>query len=244
MDSMGVFYQQKRLNVRALGSDETIRALSKEWFRKVSKYRYSYHFSWLGIPIIQFPQDLVAMQEIIWTVKPDAIIETGVAHGGSLLFYASMLELIGNAGIVVGVDIEVRSHNRQAIESHSLSRRIRLAEGSSVDASTAQRVEELVVGRRNPLVVLDSNHLNSHVLSELRLYQKFVRRGSYLIVLDTIVDDMCEEFSRDRPWGPGRGPKSAVHQFLLENDRFIVDEEFNDKLLISVAPDGFLKCVK
>src|SRR5450432_2708678 len=240
---METFYQQKRANIRALGADADIRDLTRAWFSGVSKHRYSYHFSWLGIPIIQFPQDLIAMQEIIWSVKPDAIIETGVAHGGSLVFHASMLELMGGDGIVVGVDVEVRAHNRQAIEAHPLAGRIRLVEGSSVDPAIVGQVESFLVGKTNPLVILDSNHACSHVLAELELYQRFVRSGSYLLVLDTIIDDMPEEFSDGRPWGPGRGPKAAVHRFLQTTDRFVIDQEYNDKLLVSVAPDGFLRCV-
>ena len=243
MDPMEAFYQQKRANIRALGADADVRDLTRAWFNGVSKHRYSYHFSWLGIPIIQFPQDLVAMQEIIWSVRPDAIIETGVAHGGSLVFHASMLELMGGDGIVVGVDVEVRAHNRQAIEAHPLARRIRLVEGSSVDPAIIGQVENLLVGKTNPLVILDSNHACSHVSAELELYQRFVRSGSYLLVLDTIIDDMPEEFSNGRPWGPGQGPKAAVCRFLQATDRFVIDQEYNDKLLISVAPDGFLRCV-
>jgi cephalosporin hydroxylase len=243
VDPMEAFYQQKRANVRALGADADIRDLTRAWFSGVSKHRYSYHFSWLGIPVIQFPQDLIAMQEIIWSVKPDVIIETGVAHGGSLVFHASMLELMGGDGIVIGVDVEVRSHNRQAIESHPLARRIRLVEGSSVDRATVAKVEDLLVGRQNPLVILDSNHSCQHVLAELDLYQHFVKSGSYLLVLDTVIDDMPEKFSDGRPWGPGRGPKAAVHRFLQATNRFAIDQEYNDKLLISVAPDGFLRCV-
>jgi cephalosporin hydroxylase len=244
MDPMKEFHDQKRMNVEALGSDRKIRRLSAEWFGEVSKRRYSYHFSWLGVPIIQFPQDLIALQEIIWSVKPDAVVETGIAHGGSLIFHASMLELIGGNGIAIGVDVDIRPHNRNAIESHPLGRRIRLVQGSSTDERTVCEVERLLVGARKPLVILDSNHTDSHVLSELRLYERFVPTGSYLIVLDTIVDDMPEEFSRDRAWGPGRGPKAAVRKFLQESDRFAVDEEFNQKLLISVAPDGYLRCIK
>ncbi len=220
MDPMEIFYRQKRANIRALGADTDIRDLTKAWFRSVSKHRYSYHFSWLGIPIIQFPQDLIAMQEIIWSVKPDAIIETGVAHGGSLVFHASMLELIGGDGIVVGVDVEIRSHNRRAIEAHPLSRRIKLVEGSSIDVGTIDQVEGLLVDKKNPLVILDSNHSSAHVLAELDLYQHFVKSGSYLLVLDTIIDDMPEEFSNGKPWGPGRADRRPrfISSYRGQND--------------------------
>lgn len=244
MDPMKEFYEQKRTNVAKLTADETIRCLSKEWFEAVSRHRYSYHFSWLGLPTIQFPQDLVALQEIVWSVKPDVVIETGVAHGGSLVFYASLLELIGGDGIAIGIDVDIRAHNRQAIEGHRLRKRIKLVEGSSIADATIGAVERIVGGSRRAIVVLDSNHESSHVLAELRLYQRFVRAGSYLIVLDTVIDAMPAEFSRGRPWGPGRGPGTALRHFLQENDRFEVDPECTEKLLLSAAPDGFLKCVK
>jgi cephalosporin hydroxylase len=239
---MEEFYELKAANIGSLGADAELREISKNWFIRASKRRYSYHFSWLGLPIIQFPQDIVALQEVIWAVKPDAIVETGIAHGGSLVFHASMMALLGGNGIVVGVDIDIRSHNRAAIDEHPLSSRIKLVEGSSIDRDAFKKIEQLVAGRRKLLVILDSLHEADHVLEELRLYQSLVGAGSYIIVLDTIIDDMPAAFSEDKPWTAGRGPKIAVHKFLNENKRFEIDTEFNDKLLISVAPDGFLRC--
>jgi cephalosporin hydroxylase len=244
MDPMEEFHEQKRANIAKLGADEQVRDLSKQWLGAVSRLRYCYHFSWLGVPVIQFPQDIVALQEIVWSVKPEVIIETGIAHGGSLILYASMMELIGGDGIVVGVDIDIRAHNRAAIDSHRLANRIRMVEGSSVADDTISAVERILGSRERGLVVLDSNHASDHVLAELRRYQRFVPAGSYLIVLDTIIDSMPADFSAGRPWGPGRGAGSAVKRFLSENDRFEIDSEYTDKLLVSAAPDGFLKCVK
>jgi cephalosporin hydroxylase len=204
----------------------------------------TYNFTWLGRPIIQFPQDVFAMQEIIWRVRPDLIIETGVAHGGSLVFYASMLEMIGGPGEVVGIDIEIRPANRAAIESHPMFGRIRLVEGSSVDPLTVQRVCALAAGKKRVLVVLDSNHTHDHVSAELRLYSPLVTKGSYLVVFDTIVEHMPAHAFPDRPWGRGNNPMTAVCAFLEKTDRFTVDREIEEKLLITVAPSGYLRCVR
>ena len=244
MSDFEEFEGAKNKSIAALGSDVIAKSLTKQWFERVSLQRYSYNFTWLGQPIIQFPQDIIAIQEVIWKVKPDLIIETGIARGGSLMFYASMLELLGGNGIVVGVDVDIRPHNRAAIEAHALSRRIRLVQGSSIDDDTLSQVKKFAKTSECVMVILDSNHQKSHVLNELRLYQEFVRRGSYLIVLDTIIDDMPVEFSANRPWSPGDGPKAAVHEFLKETNRFEIDPTYPDKLLITVAPDGFLMCIR
>lgn len=218
--------------------------ISYDWLVASAKTKYSYKFSWLGIPIIQYPQDIVAMQEIIWEVRPDLIVETGVAHGGSLIFSSSMMELLGGDGHVLGIDIDIREHNRIAINKHPMSRRITLIQGSSVEEETVKRVYELSQGRKRVLVMLDSNHTHSHVLKELQLYSPLVKKGSYLVVFDTVVEDMPEDFFPDRPWGKGNNPKTAVWEFLKSNDRFEIDKEFESKLLVTVAPDGYLKCVK
>ncbi len=218
--------------------------MSNEWIERTSRYKYSYHFTWLGRPIIQFPQDMVAMQEIIWAVRPELVIETGVAHGGSLIFYASVLELIGGKGRVLGIDVEIRPHNRVEIERHPLFKRITLLEGSSVAPPVAGKVAAMARGKRPVLVVLDSNHTHEHVLKELELYSPLVTKASYLVVFDTVVEDMPDGFFADRPWGKGNNPKTAVRQFLKASDRFEVDREIQDKLLISTAPEGYLRCTK
>ncbi|HEY4871411.1 MAG TPA: cephalosporin hydroxylase family protein [Candidatus Dormibacteraeota bacterium] len=227
-----------------MAADAKLKRDALALFREVSRYRYSYNFSWLGRPIIQFPQDIVAMQEIIWQVQPDLIIETGIAHGGSLIFWSSMLQLLGGDGRVVGIDIEIRPDNREELEKHPLFSRITLVEGSSIEPVIVERVRTLAAGRRRVLVVLDSNHTHDHVLKELQLYSPLVRRGSYLVVFDTIVEDMPDDFAVERPWGKGNNPKTAVREFLKHNDRFEVDAEVEGKLLLSVAPSGYLKCVK
>jgi len=227
-----------------MAADAALQKAANELFVRSCEYRYSYNFSWMGRPIIQYPQDMVAMQEIIWSVRPDLVIETGIAHGGSLVYYASLLELLGNDGIVVGIDIDIRPHNREAIEAHPMARRIRMIEGSSIEPDNVAQVAELVRHRTRVLVTLDSNHTHDHVLQELLLYSPFVSVGSYLTVFDTVVEDMPKALFPDRPWGPGNNPKTAVREFLGQTDRFVVDKEVENKLLLTVAPDGYLRCVK
>ncbi|GBF32293.1 cephalosporin hydroxylase [Desulfocucumis palustris] len=240
---MKEFTAEKREWINALSKNEELKKDSVDWIEKASHYKYSYYFSWLGRPIIQFPQDIIAMQELIWESKPDLIIETGIAHGGSLIFYASLLELIGN-GHVLGIDIDIREHNRVEIEKHSLHKRITMYQGSSIDIDIIKRVYEFAKGKKKVLVVLDSNHTHQHVLKELELYSPLVTKGSYLVVFDTIVEDMHDNFFLDRPWGKGDNPKTAVWEFLKNNKRFVVDKDIQNKLLITVAPDGYLKCVE
>jgi cephalosporin hydroxylase len=237
------FQLDKQRNIAALGRSQSLRQQSIDWITDASRHHYSHHFTWMGLPIIQFPQDIVAIQEIIFRVKPDLIIETGIARGGSLVFYASMLELLGGDRIVCGIDLDIRAHNRVAIESHRMARRIRLIEGSSTGAAAALQATSMTRGRNMVMVVLDSHHTHDHVLRELELYSPLVTRGSYLIVLDTIIEDMPVGYFQDRPWDVGDNPKTAVREFLQSSRRFEVDNEMDAKLLISVAPGGYLRCV-
>jgi cephalosporin hydroxylase len=226
------------------GRDGELVALSRRWMIESARHGYTYNFRWLGRPIIQFPQDVLALQEVIWDVKPGVIVETGVAHGGSAVFFASMLELLGDpSGLVVAVDIEIRPHNRNAIEMHPLSRRIKLLEGSSTSEAVFSQVVAAAGDRKPVMVVLDSNHTAEHVLAELQLYAKLVTPGSYVVVMDTSVEYAPKELFPNRPWGPGNSPLTAVRAFLKEDERFIVDKRYDDKLLISVAPEGFLRRV-
>lgn len=224
--------------------DEELKREAFALFLRSCRYNYSYNFTWLGRPIIQFPQDMIAMQEIIWQVKPDLIIETGIAHGGSLIFSASILEMIGGDGRVLGIDIDIRPHNRVEIEQHPMHKRITMIEGSSIAPRVVEQVRELARGKKDILVMLDSNHTHEHVTEELTFYSPLVTKGSYLVVFDTVVEDMPDEFFPDRPWGRGNNPKTAVQQFLRENNRFEVDKAIDEKLLLTVAPGGYLKCVK
>lgn len=225
-------------------SDENLQNLTNRWFIESCRHKYSYNFSWMGRPIIQFPQDIIAMQEIIWQIKPDLIVETGIAHGGSLIFYASMLELIGEGGQILGIDVDIRQHNRVEIEKHPMFKRITMIEGSSIDEEIAKQVFDFAKGNSRVLVILDSNHTHDHVLKELQLYSPLVTKDSYLVVFDTVVEDMPEDFFSDRPWGKGNNPKTAVWEFLKTNKRFEIDKDIEAKLLITVAPDGYLKCVE
>lgn len=241
---MDDFQERNKEMSDSMSQDSGLKDLTQDWFARSSKYEYSYHFSWLGRPIIQFPQDIIASQEIIWRVRPDLIIETGIAHGGSLIFSASMLELIGDDGQVLGVDIDIREHNRVEIEKHRMFKRITMIEGSSIDDDIAKRVYDFAKDKRRILVFLDSNHTHEHVLREMELYSPLVKKGSYLVVFDTVVEDIPDELCANRPWGKGDNPKTAVWEFMKTNDRFEIDKEIENQLLITVAPDGYLKCVK
>ena len=184
------------------------------------------------------------MQEISWEVQPDLIIETGIAHGGSLILYASLLEMAGGPGKVLGIDIEIRPHNRKAIEEHPMFRRITMLEGSAIAPDMVARVREFAASCRRVMVVLDSNHTHDHVLAELQSYADLVSPGSYLVVFDTVVEDLPAQLSGDRPWGPGNNPKTAVRRFLEQDDRFVIERRIQDKLKITVAPDGYLKRIR
>jgi cephalosporin hydroxylase len=238
------FAEEVAANIRGLAADRDVQALSRVWVREVTRYRYSYNFTWMGRPIIQTPQDMVALQEVVWRTRPDVIVETGIAHGGSLIYHASLMELLGGNGRVIGVDVEIRPHNRVEIENHSMARRITLIEGSSVDTTVLQRVINSIASEQRVMVILDSNHTLEHVQRELEMYSPMVTKGCYLVVFDTLLEDMPADLQGSRPWGPGNGPKTAVHRFLKSNDRFEIDHDIEHKLLITVAPDGWLRCVK
>jgi cephalosporin hydroxylase len=233
------FKEERSKEIAQQGADADFKSITKQWLEKSAQHRYSYHFEWMGRPIIQYPQDMIAMQEILWRVKPDLIVETGIAHGGSLIYYASILELIGN-GTVLGIDIDIRSHNREAIEAHPMFKRIRLIEGSSVSPDVICAVKKEVVGKR-VLVVLDSNHTHEHVLAELHAYADLTSLGSYCVVMDTAIEDL--ELSVERPWGIGDNPKTAVLQFIANNPQFEIDHGIDSQLMISVAPSGYLRRV-
>ena len=226
-----------------MADGDGFRRLSLAWLEASVRHKYSYNFTWLGRPIIQYGEDVVAIQEIIWSVKPDLIVETGIAHGGSLILSASLLELVGGDGHVLGIDIDIRKHAREGVGNHPMAKRITMLEGSSVAPEIVQKARLFAAGREKVLVILDSNHTHEHVLHELNLYSPLVRFGSYIIVLDTVIDDLPADLYPDRPWGPGNNPKTAVRDFLLGNRRFEVDRELEAQLAITTARDGFLKCV-
>lgn len=240
------FQDEVRERIEANGRNGELTAAAQAFTEASTQPKYSYNFSWLGRPIIQYPQDMVAVQELIWSLQPDLIIETGIAHGGSLIFSASMLELNaacgGRAdGEVVAIDVDIRAHNRAAIEAHPMFRRITMFEGSSTDEALFARIAARAEGRQCILVMLDSNHTHEHVAAELELYAPLTSVGSYCIVFDTVIEDLPEDMYPDRPWGPGNNPKSAVREYLQTHPEFEIDKRIDHKLLISVAPDGYLK---
>ena len=243
MNSIKQFEEEKKKNIRKLGRDKKLKLSALKFIIDSFPFNYSYNFDWLGRPIIQFPQDIVVLQEIIWEVKPDLIIETGIAHGGGLIFYASMLELIGR-GEVLGIDIDIREHNKKEIEKHPLFKRIKMIEGSSVDEKVIKEVEKVVKRHKKVMVCLDSLHTHEHVLKELNLYSKFVTKGNYLVVFDTVIEDFPKGFFQNRPWDKGNNPATAVKAFLKKNKNFVVDKEIENKLLITSVPGGFLKKIK
>lgn len=252
----GLFEAEVEGIVSRNASDRALIQATRDWMQESIRSRYSYCFQWLGRPIIQFPQDMVAMQELIWTVRPDLVVETGIAHGGSLIMSASMLALLDmcdaiesgttidprkSARGVIGIDIDIRAHNRAAIEAHPMASRIRMVQGSSVDPAVIAQVRAMAAGYRRVLVCLDSNHTHDHVIAELDAYASLATPGSYCIVFDTVVEDMPKSMFPDRPWGPGDNPKTAVWQWLKSHPEFEIDRSIPDKLQLTVAPDGYLR---
>jgi cephalosporin hydroxylase len=245
-DDRQEFEANKVKQSTALGQDRAAFDQSLSLVTKLDEYDYSYLWSWMGIPIIQMPADIMATQEIIWSTKPDIIIETGVARGGSVLFMASMLELLGN-GEVIGVDVDIRQHNREAIETHSMSKRVTLIEGGSVDKDVLEKVKALIPENAKVMVVLDSDHSRDHVLAECRAYGQLVTEGCYLVVADTLVGHVTEENApkkRSKIWYKGNDPLSALQDYMDETDRFAIDEALNGKLVVSSSPGGYIRCIR
>lgn len=241
-----------------MAGNKALHAAAKDFLSATIATKYSYNFHWQGRPIIQYPQDMVAMQELVWTVKPDLIIETGIAHGGSLIFSASMLALLDMCDAiekgesldprksrrkVLGVDIDIRAHNRAAIEAHPMASRIQMIQGSSIAPEIVEQVRALAKDYSRILVCLDSNHTHAHVLAELEAYAPLTSVGSYCVVFDTVVEDLPKELAGDRPWGPGDNPKTAAWKYLASHPEFQIDRSIQDKLQITVAPDGYLRRV-
>ncbi|MBV6651552.1 MAG: cephalosporin hydroxylase family protein [Hoeflea sp.] len=256
MNPNDAFRAEVEANIDGLMEDTDLQALSRVWIREATPYKWSYNFSWFGRPAIQLPNDAWALQELVWKVRPDLIIETGIAHGGSLIYSASLLALLDLCDAtekgetldprkpkrkVLGIDIDIRQHNRDAIEAHPLFPRIEMIEGSSIAEETIAKVREMASGYKRILVCLDSNHTHDHVLAELEAYAPMVTPESYCIVFDTLIEDTPTWLGGERPWGPGNSPKSAVHAYLKNNPDFEIDSRIDKKLLITVAPDGFLK---
>lgn len=246
-DAVAQFHQEREENIRAMTQDKNTKRIGRLFMDHMTDYKYGYYFTWMGRPIIQHPQDIVALQEVIMEVQPDLIIETGIAHGGSLVLSASMLELLDIAAPldnmkreVVGIDIEIRLHNRAAIEAHPMYRKITMLEGSSTDAEIAAAVREIARQHKTIMVLLDSCHTAEHVLREMELYGPLVSVHSYLVVYDTLVE-FEDKPHTDRPWGKGNSPYTAVQEFLRTHDEFTVDETIEQKIVITSCPGGWLR---
>lgn len=250
------FALERRERLAAYGQDASFQQLSRQWLQQSMDKKYVYNYDWMGRPIIQYPQDMVAIQELVWTTRPDLIIETGIAHGGSLILSASMLAMLDmcdaiEAGVtidprrsarkVIGIDVDIREHNRKAIEAHPMSSRIQMIQGSSIAPEVIQQVHDLARGYNKVMVFMDSMHTHDHVIGELDAYATLVSSGSYCVVFDTFVDDMPPKFFADRPWDVGNNPKTAVRKWLPLHPDFEVDLTMEQRLMVTVAPHGFLK---
>lgn len=239
-DDRQEFQEEKRRHAAEMAADAPLLDAATSLYAGADRHNWSYQWTWLGLPIIQVPTDIVASQELVWATRPQLVIETGVARGGSLIFWASMLELLGE-GTVLGIDIDIRAHNREAIETHPLARRVSLFQGSSIGDEAVAVATEAAAGLDRVMVVLDSNHTHEHVLAELELYGPLVSPGQYLVVSDTIVEHIPAQEHRPRPWGPGDNPATAVDAFLGSHPEFSRDEELTSKLLITSSPGGYLR---
>lgn len=250
------FALERKERISQYKNDTAFQALSRQWLQESMDRKYVYNFDWMGRPIIQYPQDMVAVQELIWKVQPDLVIETGIAHGGSLILSASMLALLDMSDAiaagttidpskssrkVIGIDIDIRPHNRAAVEAHPMASRIQMLQGSSIDPQVVEQVRNAAQGYQKVLVFLDSMHSHAHVLGELQAYAPMVSQGSYCVVFDTYVEDMPEKFFSDRPWDVGDNPKTAVHEWLKDNSGFSIDRDIDTRLMVTVTPDGFLR---
>lgn len=264
------FKELVRNNVVSAGQDQDFHDLTNSWIRKSIEFNYAQNFTWMGRPVIQVPQDIYAIQELIWKVKPDLIVETGIAHGGSLILSASMLALVDYCEAVksgktlnpkesrrrvLGVDIDIRAHNREAIEAHPMAHMIEMFQGSSIDQGIIDKVHAVAEKHQTILLFMDSNHTHDHVLAELEAYAPLTTVGSYCVVWDTGVEDLPAGFCVGRPWGKGNNPKTAVWEYLgnLEKAQgcgdekipsFEIDRFIEHKLMITASPDGFLRRVR
>ncbi|MDP2367520.1 cephalosporin hydroxylase family protein [Rhodoferax sp.] len=256
MNPSDLFDQERQVRLAQYERDQAFSDLSKSWLQMSMQRKYVYNFDWLGRPIIQYPQDMVAIQELVWSVRPDLIIETGIAHGGSLVLSASLLAMLDLCDAiecgqtmdprhsqrkVIGVDVDIRAHNRAAIEGHPMGSRIQMIQGSSVAGEIMAAVRQAASGFKRVMVFLDSMHTHDHVLAELDGYASLVTPGSYCVVFDTFVEDMPPRFFEDRPWDVGNNPKTAVRHWLKSHHEFEIDAAWPSKLMVTVAPDGFLR---
>ena len=244
-DIVASFFKERNEDIKKMGKDKKLIKSSIEWMILADKYKYNYNFTWMGRPIIKLPSDIVIQQELVWKLKPDLIIETGIAHGGSIIFSASMMEMMGIEGEVVGVDIDIRKHNKKLIENHPMYKRITMYEGSSTDPEIVEKINKHSKNKKCVIVILDSNHSHMHVLDELKLYSSLVTIGSYCILPDTFIEFFPKGFySKNRPWDVGNNPYTAMKEFLKNNKNFKIDRQLTSKAMITETIDGYLLRVK
>jgi len=238
------FAALQKQSAENMAADTELFNKSREVLFNADKHRWIHQMQWLGEPVLNLPQDMFAMQEIIFATRPKFVIEVGVAWGGSLLFYSTLLEVLGE-GEVIGVDIFMPEDLKKRLNSHgALTRRLHLLEASSIERESVDMIEEITGGSREVMILLDSNHTHEHVYQELQLYSELVGKGYYLICGDTIIEEFPDDGPREREWGPGNSPKSALNAFMENSDRFEVDRELENKLLFTCNPGGYLKCIK
>jgi cephalosporin hydroxylase len=244
-DPVEQFFAERETDIQAMGRDEDLRRKSLEWMLHADRYKYTYNFTWMGRPIIKFPGDIVIQQELMWKLKPDLVIETGIAHGGSIIFTASMMEMMGIDGEVVGIDIDIRQHNRALIEEHPMAKRIMMYEGSSTSAEVVEKVRKHIFGKKCVMVVLDSLHSHEHVYNELKMYAPMVTVGAYCILPDTFIEFFPKGYySHNRPWDVGNNPYTGMKQYLGETDKFEIDHSLTSKAMITETIDGYLRRVR
>jgi cephalosporin hydroxylase len=245
VDPVSQFFSERAADIERMGNDEALRRKSLDWMLHADQYKYTYNFTWMGRPIIKFPADMVIQQELMWKLKPDLVIETGIAHGGSIIFTASMMEMMGIDGEVVGVDIDIRPHNRALIEAHPMMKRITMYEGSSTDPAMVKKVQRHAAGKKCVMVILDSLHSHAHVYDELKAYASLVTVGSYCVLPDTFIEFFPKGYYSDtRPWDVGNNPYTAMKQYLSETDMFETDRSLTSKAMITETIDGYLRRIK
>lgn len=223
--------------------DQSLRNKALDVFIEADRHNWIHQTNWLGEPSLQTPEDLITFQEIIFRTRPDFLVEVGVAWAGSLLFYATIMESIGH-GQIIGIDIFIPDDLKDRIFSHSISKRIKLIQSSSIEDDSFREISGMIGENKNTMVHLDSDHTEKHVLQELKLYSELVTKGNYLVCGDTIIDFLPEQTHRPREWGKINNPYTALKKFLSSNNRFVVDQSFDMKRLMSNQPGGYLRCIK
>ena len=245
MNPIKKFNKEKIKAVKEMALDRSFKKKSIDWILQSIKHQYNYNFSWMGRPIIKYPNDIVVLQELIWKVKPDLIIETGIAHGGSIIFSASMLKMMNVKNFkVIGIDIDIRKHNLKEILKHPMKKYIKLIEGSSIGEDVLKKVTTVAKKKKRIMVVLDSNHSEEHVFNELNLYSKFVSKNSYIVLPDTYIEFLPKNTFKNRPWNKGNNPYTALKKFLKTNKSFEIDDFISAKALITEAFSGYIKRIK